>query len=62
MSRAGFEPEIYDSLPLEFAFAHKPTQPPRPDVNNCYWFIISNLVQEENVLVVGSIRDVFRTK
>ena len=31
MSQVGFEPGIYDSLLLEFAVAHKPTQPPRPD-------------------------------
>ena len=31
MSRGGYEPGIYDSLILEFAVAHKPTQPPRPE-------------------------------
>ena len=31
LPQAGFEPGIYDSLLLEFAVAHKPTQPPRPD-------------------------------
>ena len=29
--KAGFESGIYDSLLLEFAVAHKPTQPPRLD-------------------------------
>ena len=33
MFRMRFEPTMYDSLLLEFAVAHKPTQPPRPDVS-----------------------------
>ena len=31
MPQEGFKPRIYDSLLLEFAVAHKPTHPPRPD-------------------------------
>ena len=34
MSRAGIEPGIYDSLLLNFAVAHKPTQPPWLDDHN----------------------------
>ena len=37
MSRAGFEPGIFDSLLLEFAVAHKPTQPPRPNENDSFY-------------------------
>ena len=31
MTQAGFKPGIKDSLLLEFAVTHKPTQPPQPD-------------------------------
>ena len=38
LPQMGFEPGIYDSLLLEFAVAHKPTQPPRPDHTHLPFF------------------------
>ena len=43
MSRAGFEPGIFDSLLLEFAVAHKPTQPPRPNENDSFYLYHFNV-------------------
>ena len=37
MSRAGFEPGVYDYLLLEFAVAQKPTQPPQPNTEKYYY-------------------------
>ena len=61
-SQAGIEPGIYDSLLLEFAVAHTPTQPPWPDKKKFFSTrlgIVAHIVHVYIIMLIRKLKQNF---